>query len=304
MRKSLCEYVLALIFVAALASTGCAKGQEIPVIEVTTPGSGEEVTFQNGDVTLAGTLDMPAGEGPFPAIVTLHGSPPLTRNDIYNLRISHFFVQHGFAVLRYDKRGAGESAGEYPGVAVESGEESLNLLADDAIAGVEYLENHPLIDTGTIGLAGHSQGGWIGPLAASKSTDVAFVLAFSGPACTVGQEIYYSDMVEGGKSEETEISLQEASDMARDYQGPHGFDPMPALKKMEQPGLWLLGAKDNSIPVPLTVEILDAMVTDYGKPFQYIVYTNMNHGWEDEDTGGLYPVLGDALDWLNREVSN
>ena len=129
-------------------------------------------------------------------------------------------------------------------------------------------------------------------------------LRSQGPACSVGQEIYYSDLVEGGKSEETEISLQEASDMARDYEGPHGFDPIPALEKMEAPGLWLLGAKDNSIPVPLTVEILDTMVADHGKSFHYIVYANMNHGWEDEDTGGLYPVLRDALDWLNKEVRN
>ena len=106
--------VLALVLLA-VGSIGCHRGSDIPVIEVTTPPF-ETITFQNGDVTLAGTLDLPAGEGPFPAIVTVHGSPPLTRNDIYNLNISHFFVQNGYAVLQYDKRGAGESTGEYPEV--------------------------------------------------------------------------------------------------------------------------------------------------------------------------------------------
>jgi dipeptidyl aminopeptidase/acylaminoacyl peptidase len=59
----------------------------IPRMIVTGP-SGETITFQNGGVTLAGVLDLPAGNRPFPAIVTVHGSPPLTRNDRYNLYIS------------------------------------------------------------------------------------------------------------------------------------------------------------------------------------------------------------------------
>jgi len=228
------------------------------VIEVTTPPL-ETITFQNGEVTLAGTLDLHAGEGPFPAIVTVHGSPPLTRNDIYNLRISHFFLQHGYAVLRYDKRGAGESTGKYQGVGTEDGEATLNDLADDALAGIQFLKNHELIDPNMIGLAGHSQAGWIIPLAASKSPDVAFMIISSGPTSSVGQEIYYSDLTAAG------TSLQEASDKARDYEGPHGFDPIPSLREVDVPGLWLLGALDDSIPVPLTIEILDSSITDHGK---------------------------------------
>jgi hypothetical protein len=111
-----------------------------------TGSPGETITFRNGEVTLAGVLDLPAGNGPFPAIVTVHGSPPLTRNDRYNLYISDFFLQHGFAVLRYDKRGAGESTGTYPDIGdyYDTGNASLfeedstakfNELANDALAG-------------------------------------------------------------------------------------------------------------------------------------------------------------------------
>jgi len=288
--------VFALVLFAAGVS-GCGGGHEIPVIEVTGPLP-ETVTLQNGDVTLAGTLDLPAGEGPFPAIVTIHGSPPLTRNDIYNLRISHFFVQHGYAVLRYDKRGAGESTGKYPDVGVETGEAALNDLADDALAGVEFLRNHDLIDSDMIGLAGHSQAGWIIPLAASKLPDVAFMIISSGPSSTVGQEIYYSDLTAEG------MSLQEASDMARDYPGPHGFDPVPSLRKLDVPGLWLLGAQDDSIPISLTIEILDSLIADHDKDFSYIVYPNKDHGWTDVDTGQFYPVLYDALNWLDEEFGD
>jgi predicted acyl esterase len=132
------RFVLALLLLA-VGLSGCGGGSSLPVIEVQTLPF-ETITFQNGDVTLAGTLDLPAGEGPFPAIVTVHGSSPFTRNNIFNLYISHFFVQHGYAVLRYDKRGTGESTGKYPGVGTEDGEAKLNDLADDALAGVEFLK--------------------------------------------------------------------------------------------------------------------------------------------------------------------
>jgi len=299
-KKPLFVFVLAMVLFA-VGLSGCDKGWQPTVIEVTTPPI-ETITFQNGDVTLAGTLDLPVGEGPFPAMVTVHGSPPLTRNDIYNLNISHFFVQHGYAVLRYDKRGAGESTGEYPPVGTdEEHEANVDILASDALAGVEFLKNHDLIDPDMIGLIGHSQAGWIIPLAASKSPDVAFMVISSGPTCTVGQEIYYSELVEGEAAETTEISLSEASDMARDYTGPHGFDPIPSLQELDVPGLWLLGAQDNSIPIPLTIEVLDSLITDHGKDFSYIVDPNRGHGWNDEETGQIYPVLLDALNWLDEE---
>ena len=295
-RKPLFVIVLALVLLA-VGLSGCGGGMEIPVIEVTGPLP-ETITFQNGDVTLAGTLDLPAGEGPFPAIVTVHGSPPLTRNDLYNLYISHFFVQHGYAVLRYDKRGAGESTGEYPAVGVENSEVALNDLADDALAGVEFLRNHDLIDPDRIGLAGHSQAGWIIPLAASKSPDVAFMIISSGPTCTVGQEIYSSELTEEG------TSLQEASDMARDFAGPHGFDPLPSLQKLDVPGLCIFLIQRFKNTIPLTIEILDSVIADHDKDFSYIVYPNKGHGWRDEDTGQVYPVLYNALNWLDEKFGD
>jgi len=155
-----------------------------------------------------------------------------------------------------------------------------------------------------IGLIGHSQAGWIIPLAASKSPYVAFMIISSGPTVTVGQEIYYSDLVEVDEGKTTEFSLQEASDMARNYDGPPGFDPLPSLEKIEVPGLWLLGAQDNSIPVPLTIEILDSLITDHGKDFNYIVDPNRGHGWKDETTGQIYPVLYNALVWLEEKFGD
>ncbi len=111
---------------------------------------------------------------------------------------SFFFVQHGFAALTYDKRGVGESGGSYKRVDVKNGESVLDDPAGDALAGVEFLKNHNKIDPNEIGFFGGSQAGWIAPLAASKSSDVAFIVLFSGPVCTVRQEMFYSGTTGAG----------------------------------------------------------------------------------------------------------
>jgi dipeptidyl aminopeptidase/acylaminoacyl peptidase len=92
--------------------------------------------------------------------------------------------------------------------------------------------------------------------------------------------------------------------MARNYPGPHGFDPFPSLQELDIPGLWLLGAQDSSIPIPLTIEILDSLIADQGKDYSYIVYPNGNHVLEDEDTHARYPIMLDALNWLEEKFGD
>lgn len=127
-----------------------------------------EVSFKNGDVTLSGTLITPKKRGKFAAVVITHGSFPNERNS-YKSWALHF-VRRGIAALIYDKRGSGKSDGETRSASMEN-------LADDAIAGVSILKTFSEIDAKKIGVIGHSQGGWIAPLAATGSKDVAFVIA-------------------------------------------------------------------------------------------------------------------------------
>ena len=255
------------------------------------------VTFQNGEVTLAGNLFIPVGEGPFPAVVIVHGAGKITSED-YKL-LSFFFVQHGFAVLTYDKRGVGESTGSYKRVVVKNSESVLAELAGDALAGVELLKNHDQIDPDRIGFFGLSQAGWIAPLAASKSSDVAFIVLFSGPVCTLGQEMFYSGTTGEGPGDKVEgISLKQASDMARDYAGPHGFDPLPSLEAIDIPGLWMFGSQDQSIPVALSVSNLDALIAQEGKDYSYILYQNADHNLLDVNTKQFFPAINDAVDWI------
>ena len=114
---------------------------------------------------LAARLVLPAGAGPHPAVVYVHGSgrQSATRTFPYG----YLLAAHGVATLVYDKRGTGGSGGDFTF--------DFETLARDTAAVVEALRRRPEVDPGRIGLIGYSQGGWVAPLAASK-TRVAFVV--------------------------------------------------------------------------------------------------------------------------------
>src|SRR5258708_11194255 len=151
-------------------------------------------TFQNGEVRLAFTLDLATGKGPFPAVVFGHGSGGRTRDDLAGCASE--WTRRGFAVLRFDKRGVGESTGTFVFVGTKDSPEVFPQLASDIVAGVRFLRTRPEINPRRIGLAGWSQAGWILPHAARELGDAAFLVLFSGPVCSVGLEMYYSDLAE------------------------------------------------------------------------------------------------------------
>ena len=164
-----------LATVAACLLWNCAK----PVAKAA--GIREEsVYFRNGDVSLAGTLFLPAGAGSHPAILIYHGSGPQPRDSF----MGRWFAGQGIAVLTYDKRGVGESTGDFRAVPFMD-------LVDDGLAGITFLKTRADINAKQIGVWGLSQGGWLGPLAASKSKDVAFVIAVSGPGVSPGDQMVF-----------------------------------------------------------------------------------------------------------------
>jgi len=153
----------------------------------------EPVHFLNSDIKLAGTLVLPATSAPYPAVVLFHGSGYAERN----LWMARWFAQHGIAALAYDKRGTGESSGDFNAVA-------FMKLADDGLAGVDFLRAREDIDQHRIGVWGLSQGGWLGPLAASRSSNIAFVISVSGPGVSPGEQmmfLYANDLRSRGLSE-------------------------------------------------------------------------------------------------------
>jgi uncharacterized protein len=161
------------------------KGRQSGAFATRVPIAREEVTFKNGDVTLAGTLLLPTAKGKHPAVVFTHGGGPQLRDIMWGL--GYLYAARGFAVLSYDKRGVGKSTGNW-------GEARFEDLADDAVAGARFLQARPDIAANQIGFWGLSQGGWIAPLAASRMSDAAFAIALSGGGLSPAvQELFDSE---------------------------------------------------------------------------------------------------------------
>ena len=133
------------------------------------------VRYASGEVSIAGSLLLPAAAGPHPAVVMIHGSGAVTRDTLRPF--ADHFARNGVAVLITDKRGTGASTGRWARATFDD-------LADDALAGVQYLRSRTDIQASAIGLHGMSLGGWVAPLAAVKSRDVAFVIVESAPVMT------------------------------------------------------------------------------------------------------------------------
>ncbi len=145
------------------------------------PYATEEVDFRNekAGITLAGTLTVPSGSGPFPAVVLISGSGPQNRNEELLghkpfLVLADHLTRNGIAVLRYDDRGVGKSEGNYS--AATSAD-----LATDAEAAFNMLKGDKRINSKLTGFAGHSEGGLIAPIAVSAGTPAAFIVSLAGP---------------------------------------------------------------------------------------------------------------------------
>jgi pimeloyl-ACP methyl ester carboxylesterase len=152
---------------------------EVPVNVDTLPYKQEEVSFSNGDNTFAGTLTIPKTKGKHPAVVMITGSGPQNRDEeLFNFKpfgiIADYFTRHGIAVLRYDDRGVGGSKGK------SVNESTTEDFAGDVLEAVKYLKTRDDINPDQIGLCGHSEGGIVAPLVASKSSDVDFIICIAG----------------------------------------------------------------------------------------------------------------------------
>lgn len=138
-----------------------------------------EVAFGNAGVKLAGTFTIPQGQGPFPAVVLVHGSGSIDRDgSVFGhkplLVLADHLSRQGIAVLRYDKRGVGKSSGKLK-------EATTRDLAADAEAALRFLRSRAEVDGQRIGVVGHSEGGLVAPLLASRDPGIAFVVMLAGP---------------------------------------------------------------------------------------------------------------------------
>ena len=144
------------------------------------PYYSETVNFENREagIVLAGTLSLPEETGNYPVVVMISGSGPQDRNEEIAghkpfLVIADFLTRNGIGVLRFDDRGVGESKGDFKTA-------TSNDFASDVQSAVSFLKNRKGVDADNIGLIGHSEGGVIAPMVASKSNDVDFIILMAG----------------------------------------------------------------------------------------------------------------------------
>lgn len=271
----------------------------------------EQVTFANAaaNVTLAGTLTLPNGAGPFAAAVLLAGSGREDRDEsLANhkpfLILSDYLTRKGIAVLRYDKRGVGESTGSTDQATI------LDLTAD-AESAIAFLKSRKDIDPARIGLIGHSEGAMIAPSIAASSPGIPWIVLLAAPA-TKGEDtlLNQSDLIAraGGLSDaQVLVSLnfdKDAYDLIRSEKNDGivvqklkdlvkasgldaalppsalepqlrmmtspwfryflDYDPLPNLQKVKCPVLALYGEKDLQVPPKENLPLLQKAFSDAG----------------------------------------
>jgi hypothetical protein len=254
------------------------------------PYRDEDVSYANpaASITLATTLTIPPGKGPFPAVLLITGSGPQDRDEALMghrpfLVLSDYHTRRGIAVLRADDRGIGKSGGNFASGTTAD-------FATDAEAGVAYLKARPNVDPHKIGLIGHSEGGIIAPMVAARNPDVAYIVTMAGSgvpgdqilvaqsrliAEAAGQSTAEAEknaneereVLEpvknqkdratletelrkrlAGKGPEAQVDAQMKALTSPWFQYFLAYDPAEALRKVQCPVLALNGEKDLQVP--------------------------------------------------------
>lgn len=287
----------------------------------------EEISYTNleqPDVRLAGTLTLPRGRGPFPAVLLITGSGPQDRDEtVFDHRpflvLADALTRRGIAVLRVDDRGVGGSSrGRQDPTTAD--------FATDAEAGLAWLRQRNDIDSSRIGLIGHSEGALIASMVASEDQAVAFALLWAGPGVS-GQQLLVEQAralsLSSGASPETAQNVAElqravleavvaepdverlhaslgritagrgaapiGEDAARAlssawYRHFLTFDPAPALRNVRVPVLALLGGRDVQIPADQNAPALRAALAD-NRSASVEVLPGLNHLFQTALTG-------------------
>ncbi|MGJ5818527.1 alpha/beta hydrolase family protein [Paludibaculum fermentans] len=289
------------------------------------PYKSEDVTFPSKaeGVTMAGTLTVPPGKGPFPAVILITGSGPQDRDEALMghkpfLVLSDYLTRHGIAVLRYDDRGVGQSTGKFAG-------STTTDFSRDAEGALDYLRKRPELNAARIGLVGHSEGGIVAPMVAARRPEVAFVVLMAGTGVP-GQAVM---LLQAARINAASGVSKEVSDRNADYQAKifavlaeekddaaaetklkavlagipgaesqaRGFasawmrefafyDPAPTLQKLRCPVLVLNGEKDLQVIADQNVPPIEAALKKGGnKDFRIVRLPGLNHLFQTAQTG-------------------
>ncbi|GAB3345544.1 alpha/beta hydrolase family protein [Lysobacter tyrosinilyticus] len=311
-----------------------------------------ETSFAGNGVTLHGRLVLPKGHQRVPIVVEVHGSEDYSA--VQNYHTQYLYPAHGIGVFVYDKRGTGGSTGQYT--------QDFHLLSDDAKAALAEARRLAGKRVARIGFDGGSQGGWVAPLAASKS-DADFVVVSFGMAdspLSEDRDQVLTDLRAAGFTDATTLAqASEVSDATGQIVASHGargweqleavrakyakqpwwsamkgeytglvvshtreellalaptmdkgttwdYDPMPVLRGLQVPELWVLGGSDIEAPPEETRRRLLSLQRE-GRPISTVVFPDTDHGILEFETAadgerkhtrhadGYYRLL---IDWI------
>lgn len=241
-----------------------------------------EIFFINetNNLKLAGMSIVPEGAGPFPTVVIIQGSGPSFRNNGWYLSVAKHLQDNGIAVIIPDKRGCEKSEGEWIGASFEE-------LATDAISAMKFVKTQNSFNYSYIGLVGMSQGGWIAPVAATKTKDVSFIANISGATISTDEQLLYEEI--NNISAYTYVFIAKliapiTSDRIKKmehFSSFVGFDPIPYWKDVNVPVFLAFGEDDKNVPVSACIERLKE--NDLNN-YKINTYPNGGHGIIDVES--------------------
>jgi len=307
------------------------RPQETAIEAGPRPYSEHNVNFENSSakVNLAGTLTLPQGKGPFPAVVLVSGTGPNTRDEeaeghkVFTV-LADALARRGIAVLRYDKRGVGESTGSYVGTTTIE-------FASDARAAIAFLKAQPGINSNYVGILGHSEGGIIAPMVGVDVPDIAFVVILGGPSIrgdklflaqsekvsslygvpkdyimrrkAFDRKLYEAVMSAGSDEEATTkareiitqgvldkvVDANEAPTLTRDTTTAWerfflAYDPAPTLRQLSMPVLAVYGSLDSQVPAEANLPVAREALKN-NKSATVIELPGLNHLLQQATTG-------------------
>jgi uncharacterized protein len=268
----------------------------------------EDIAFPGAGVQLSGSITCPDTDPGCPGVVLIGGSGPSDRhNGGYFDALRTHLAGAGVAVLAYDKRGAGQSTGAWPTATVDD-------LAQDAAAAVAALQAHPQVAAGTVGVLGHSEGGWVALRLCAQRRTPRHLIMNSCPALSFAASEVSALTAAGAEPAAAAALMQQLTAAARTGRDHHhgqqifaayqhepwypllsaggftldettwaqltawgDYDPAGDLARLMTPTLAILGEDDPLVPVRASVERYQQTAARTGRPQQTCVLPGADH---------------------------
>ncbi len=258
---------------------------------------------------IRGSLYLPAGPGPHPAFVWVHGSGKVTRENAGSW--PYYFSDLGFAVLAVDKRGMGKSEGTYhlPDGGGRDNFPHMRRRAKDVASAVQALAKLDEIQADQIGLVGASQAGWVIPMTVGQA-EIACAIILSGGATPLSIEGRFSRIAAENSSGSDLRPVETLVEELRSYvPRDEGIDT--ELRQLSYPCLWLYGLKDRSNPSQLCAERINGIAEKHKRDFDVKLFPDGSHsllvcqfggGAESRSLDRLVPGLHATIkQWLDQK---